>query len=97
MRDRKVLLACNPYTIRNNYRRDIHNIPRVLWELEVPTIAAVNGAAVGAGCDLACMCDIRIASEKARFAESFAKLGIISGDGGELGRASCRERVCQDW
>ncbi|MBT4905720.1 MAG: enoyl-CoA hydratase, partial [Rhodospirillaceae bacterium] len=53
-----------------------------LYNLEVPTIAAVNGAAVGAGCDLACMCDIRIASEKARFAESFAKLGIISGDGG---------------
>ncbi len=48
----------------------------------LPTIAAVNGAAVGAGCDLACMCDIRIGSEKARFAESFAKLGIISGDGG---------------
>ncbi len=48
----------------------------------MPTIAAVNGAAVGAGCDLVCMCDIRIASERARFAESFVRLGIIPGDGG---------------
>jgi enoyl-CoA hydratase/carnithine racemase len=45
-------------------------------------IAAVNGPAIGAGCDLACMCDIRIAAEGARFAESFVKLGIIPGDGG---------------
>ena len=37
---------------------------------------------MGAGCDLACMCDIRIASDKAKFAESFIKLGIIPGDGG---------------
>ena len=48
----------------------------------IPTIAAVNGAAIGAGLDLACMCDMRIASEKAVFAESFIKLGIIPGDGG---------------
>jgi len=82
MRDRKGLSAGSPYQIRNNYRRDIQNIPLVLYNLEVPTIAAVNGAAIGAGCDLACMCDIRIASERARFAESFVKLGIIPGDGG---------------
>jgi len=48
----------------------------------VPVIAAVNGHAIGAGLDLACMCDLRIASEKAKFAESFVKLGIIPGDGG---------------
>ena len=68
--------------IRESYRQGIQRIPLALYNLEVPTIAAVNGPAIGAGCDLACMCDIRIASEKARFAESFAKLGIISGDGG---------------
>jgi enoyl-CoA hydratase/carnithine racemase len=68
--------------VRNNYRRDIQNIPLNLYDLDVPTIAAVNGAAIGAGCDLACMCDIRIASERAKFAESFVKLGIIPGDGG---------------
>ncbi len=82
MRDRKGLSAGSPYQIRNNYRRDIQNIPLNLYDLEVPTIAAVNGAAIGAGCDLACMCDIRIASERAKFAESFVKLGIIPGDGG---------------
>lgn len=45
-------------------------------------IAAVNGPAIGAGCDLACMCDIRIAGESAIFAESFVKVGLIPGDGG---------------
>ncbi len=82
MRDRKGLSAGTPYEVRNNYRRDIQNIPLNLYDLDVPTIAAVNGAAIGAGCDLACMCDIRIASERAKFAESFVKLGIIPGDGG---------------
>jgi enoyl-CoA hydratase/carnithine racemase len=48
----------------------------------VPIVAAVNGAAVGAGCDLTCMADIRIAGESARFAESFVKVGIVPGDGG---------------
>lgn len=68
--------------IRHEYRTGIQRIPLALFNLEVPVIAAVNGAAVGAGLDLACMCDVRIASEKAKFAESFVKLGIIPGDGG---------------
>jgi enoyl-CoA hydratase/carnithine racemase len=67
---------------RYAYKEGIHRIPLSLHELEIPTIAAVNGPAIGAGLDLACMCDIRIASEKAVFAESFVKLGIIPGDGG---------------
>ncbi len=48
----------------------------------MPSIAAVNGPAIGAGCDLACLCDIRLASERATFAVSFVKLGLIAGDGG---------------
>ena len=68
--------------IRQEYRRGIQRLPLALFNLEVPVIAAVNGPAIGAGLDLACMCDIRIASESARFAESFVKLGIIPGDGG---------------
>ncbi len=68
--------------IRQDYRRGIQQLPLALFNLEVPVIAAVNGAAIGAGLDLACMCDIRIASELAKFAESFVKLGIIPGDGG---------------
>lgn len=67
---------------RNSYRKSIQRIPLALHRLEVPTIAAVNGAAIGAGLDLACMCDIRIASDKAVFAESFVKVGIVPGDGG---------------
>lgn len=68
--------------IRHEYRRGIQRLPLALFNLEVPVIAAINGHAIGAGLDLACMCDIRIASEKAKFAESFVKLGIIPGDGG---------------
>ncbi len=71
-----------PLAIRDEYETGIQRLPQALYQLDVPTIAAVNGAAVGAGCDLACMCDIRIAAEGARFAESFIKLGIVPGDGG---------------
>ncbi len=71
-----------PAETRRNYRHGIQRLPLLFEQLEVPVIAAVNGPAIGAGCDLACMCDIRIASERASFAESFVKLGLISGDGG---------------
>ncbi len=70
------------HTQRIGYREGIQRIPRAMYSLEVPVIAAVNGPAVGAGCDLAMMCDLRVASSTAFFAESFVKLGIIPGDGG---------------
>ncbi len=82
MRERATGTAQRGLNVRASYRDGIQRIPKAVYDLEVPTIAAVNGAAVGAGCDLACMCDIRIASERARFAESFVRLGIIPGDGG---------------
>lgn len=68
--------------IRQQYRRGIQRLTLALFNLEVPVIAAINGHAIGAGLDLACLCDIRIASNRATFAESFIKLGIIPGDGG---------------
>ena len=71
-----------PVDDRYHYKEGIHRIPAALYYLEVPVIAAVNGPAIGAGLDLACMCDIRIAARSAKFAESFVKLGIIPGDGG---------------
>jgi enoyl-CoA hydratase/carnithine racemase len=71
-----------PDLIREEYRNGIQRLPRALYNLDVPVIAAVNGAAIGAGLDLACMCDIRIASNQATFAESFVKVGIVPGDGG---------------
>lgn len=82
MRDRTGMFSGSPSDIRNGYRRGIQRIPLAVARLEVPVIAAVNGPAVGAGCDLAMMCDMRIASEKAMFAESFVKAGLIPGDGG---------------
>jgi 2-(1,2-epoxy-1,2-dihydrophenyl)acetyl-CoA isomerase len=71
-----------PDQIVEQYRTGIQRIPRAFWTLDVPSIAAVNGPAIGAGCDLACLCDIRIASDRATFAESFVRLGIVAGDGG---------------
>lgn len=71
-----------PAQTRRNYRNGIQRLPLLFQDLEVPVIAAVNGPAIGAGCDLATMCDIRIASHTAKFAESFVKVGIVPGDGG---------------
>lgn len=82
MVDRNGMFGGGPYRLRDGYRNGIQRIPRALYHCEVPVIAAVNGPAVGAGCDLAVMCDLRIASARAFFAESFVQLGIIPGDGG---------------
>jgi enoyl-CoA hydratase/carnithine racemase len=71
-----------PHAIRTEYLYGIQKIPLAFETCEVPVIAAVNGHAIGAGCDLATMCDIRICNESALFAESFVKVGIIPGDGG---------------
>ena len=79
---RQGLAEGSAHAIQNRYRASIQRIPLSLYRLDVPTIAAVNGAALGAGCDIASMCDIRIASTQASFAESFVKLGIVPGDGG---------------
>jgi len=97
MRDRTGLFAGDPFDQADAYRRGIQRIPRAVYALNVPIIAAVNGPAVGAGCDLATMCDIRIASDKAMFAESFVKLGIIPGDGGAwfLPRAVGYSNACK--
>lgn len=72
----------SPSALRNWYRQGIQRLATALYNLEVPTIAAVNGAAIGAGCDLTCMCDIRFAADTASFAESFVRVGLIPGDGG---------------
>ncbi|MFT4126711.1 MAG: crotonase/enoyl-CoA hydratase family protein [Gordonia sp. (in: high G+C Gram-positive bacteria)] len=95
MADRQGMFGLDPRAQRRAYVDSIQRIPRALARLEVATIAAVNGAAVGAGCDLALMCDIRVASERASFAESFVQIGLIPGDGGTwfLPRAIGYERA----
>lgn len=82
MRDRTGLFGGGPSQARRGYVYGIQRIPMAMYSLEAPAIAAVNGAAVGAGCDLSTMCDIRIANRKAQFAESFLRVGLVSGDGG---------------
>lgn len=82
MQEQSGIFAGTTAELRDNYRKGVQRIPLALYNLEIPTIAAVNGPAIGAGCDLACMCDIRIATEKAVFAESFVQLGMVAGDGG---------------
>lgn len=82
MKNREGMFAGDVEQLKQNYKDFIQRIPQALEKLELPIIAAINGPAVGAGCDLTCMCDVRIASEDAMFSESFVKLGIIPGDGG---------------
>ncbi len=97
MQHKRSIFSGTPAQLRNNYQRHIQRIPLALQELKVPSIAAVNGPAYGAGCDISLMCDMRIASNTATFAESFIKLGLIPGDGGAwfLPRAVGRARAAE--
>lgn len=82
MAAREGMFAGTPEQISAAYREGIQRIPRTFARLRKPLVAAVNGPAYGAGCDLAMMCDLRVASDNARFAENFVRLGLIPGDGG---------------
>ncbi|MBI1360469.1 MAG: crotonase/enoyl-CoA hydratase family protein [Alphaproteobacteria bacterium] len=97
MRDRVGSFAGNPAEVRDAYKNGVHMIVRALYGLEVPLIAAVNGAAIGLGCDVACMADIRISSDRAKYGVTFLKLGLIPGDGGAwlLPRIIGMSRACE--
>jgi len=82
MRERASEMSGPAVHLQERYRRGIQRIPLAIDLLDVPVIGAINGHAIGAGCDLAMMCDIRIASSAAVFGETFLNLGIIPGDGG---------------
>lgn len=68
--------------LRMRYIHGIQQIPKCIEDMSKPLIAMVNGPAVGAGCDLAMMCDLRIGTSKSKFGETFVKLGLVPGDGG---------------
>jgi enoyl-CoA hydratase/carnithine racemase len=97
MADGQGMFGLDPIDQRYAYVDGIQRIPRALARLEVPLIAAVNGPAIGAGCDLAMMCDLRVASDRASFAESFVQIGLVPGDGGTwfLQRAIGYERAAE--
>ena len=97
MAAKKNMFGGTPAQLMENYRKNIQRIPLAVHHVAVPTIAAVNGPAIGAGCDLALMCDMRIASEKAKFGETFLSVGLIPGDGGAyfLPRAVGMARACE--
>ena len=60
----------------------IHRVPLALESVDKPVIAAMNGPAVGAGLDMALMCDLRLASTTAKMAMTYVKVGLVPGDGG---------------
>jgi len=74
--------SLSPAEIKNRLINGIQRLPRKLAEIEKPIIAALNGFATGGGLDIALACDIRFAAESARFAETYAKMGLIPGAGG---------------
>lgn len=82
MKEKVSIFGGDAIDAKDGYRTGIQRVARAMWECEVPLIAAVNGPAYGAGCDTTCLCDIRIASTAATFAENFVRVGLISGDGG---------------
>jgi enoyl-CoA hydratase/carnithine racemase len=71
-----------PYEMKNLLWEKIHRIALTLEDIDKPVIAAMKGVAVGAGLDMALMCDLRFAADSARFSEGYVKVGLVPGDGG---------------
>jgi len=72
----------SPRTTKDRIWETIQAVPKRLAGMDTPTIAAVNGIATGGGVDVALACDIRVCAASARFAETYARLGLIPGAGG---------------
>ncbi|MGH3170311.1 MAG: enoyl-CoA hydratase/isomerase family protein [Trebonia sp.] len=72
----------SPLQRKEHLTDHIHRIPYALEDLDKPVIAAINGVAVGAGMDMALMCDMRIIARSARLSEGYICVGLVPGDGG---------------
>jgi enoyl-CoA hydratase/carnithine racemase len=73
--------APTPLEHKNQLWEQIHRVPRQLEQMDKPVIAMVNGVTVGAGMGMCLMCDVRVASEEARFSTGYVKVGLVPGDG----------------
>ncbi len=82
MEEKSGMFAGESNELMARYQHGIQRIPQCIENLSVPVIAMVNGAAVGAGCDLSMMCDLRVGNSKTKFAETFTRMGLVPGDGG---------------
>ena len=82
MKNKTGMFAGDEKELKKIYQDGIQQIPLLIETIEKPIIAMINGAAVGAGCDLACMCDLRFMSDSAIMKDSFINLALVSGDGG---------------
>ena len=99
--DVKSLAESSSHTASQKRRREAVSryvsLHILMQKCEKPIIAAVNGVAAGAGLDLAMACDIRIASDQARFAELYVRRGILPAEGGTylLPRLVGIDKACQ--
>ncbi|MFE8013883.1 enoyl-CoA hydratase/isomerase family protein [Streptomyces antibioticus] len=72
----------DPLADKELLTRRVHRVALTLEDVSKPVLAAVDGPAVGAGMDMALLCDIRFASRAARFSEGYIRVGLVPGDGG---------------
>ena len=87
------MYAGTPLQMQEGYRNGIQVIPKLFHTLDVPVIGAINGPAIGAGCDLACMCDMRVASPAANLRKVFCVSELFPATAGP---GSCRAlSVCR--
>lgn len=82
MKARAGMFAGDPAELRQRYLDGIQAVPRRIATFRKPLLCAINGPAIGAGLDLACMCDLRVASRSAKLGSTFVKVGLVPGDGG---------------
>lgn len=80
--DLDVLGERDPLAERRLMTDDVHRVALAADRLTKPLIAGINGVAVGAGLDMALMCDYRIAADDARVSEGYVRVGLVPGDGG---------------